>query len=640
MNSSNPYKNHAKRAKLEGLNLLLLCASIVFFVLLFTSGVFTDSVYAQQTNQVTTSTTRTNLKNALELYDQSKDKKHLLESLFTIEKQWLLNVQNSISQDAKIISLITNRLSELDSLLAELKNITKEVDLSKFVQKVQTLRKAFRISFKEALTEFLTIQGNKAIDAVKSAIATAESKIQELRSVGIDTREVESKVSSVKKGLEKANTFLQNKNFAVAGSGLKRIVAVLKNVFGEINSLAGTVPTAAIHVSPIPTQDVTTTQTSPSVPQEYSLLYSKLESKLKTFETKVDSMWDKSKHPVVFSAQIFTANSNNGPSLIQAQNYTSSLTLLDRLEDLGVRGVTVELNFPLLTPGFLDEQTRLQYLDFYKKLSSEIKKRGLVFSIESQAIFSAFSALPVAPYYEGLTFDQYKQGRLETFKVIAAELKPDYLTIANEPDTEVANTGQTALKDVNTYVATLTFYIDGLKNAGITNIKLGGGFGTWQKDYQTWATKFSTETDLDFINIHIYPVDADLLDRALTISDIARKNGKKLALQEAWLYKWQIGESSGDIAASAAIYGRDVFSFWQPLDQKFLEVLVKLAHYKKFDYISAFWSNYFFAYFDYEDVKNTPLPKLGQVLKEGLMGAQAGKTTQTGLFYKQIITAP
>lgn len=384
----------------------------------------------------------------------------------------------------------------------------------------------------------------------------------------------------------------------------------------------------------------TPTSVPVEVPKEYASLYKKLDQKLNAFDKNVSAKWNGVKHPVDFSAGLFTANSNNGEALLTKENYEATIMIIDRLQSLGVKGVAVELNFPLLTPGFLEEQKRQDYLNFYKKIAQEVKNRGLKLSIESVTIFPNFSALPVSPYYKTLSFEQYKQARLETLKVIVSELKPDYLTVGNEPDTEAANSGQKQLKNVNKYVDMINFFVRELKKSGIQDIKLGAGLGTWLKNYQTFTKKLAKDTNLDFIDIHIYPVDGDFLDRALTISDIAKKYGKGLGLHEAWMYKWQEREGlkGGGIAASASIYARDVYSFWQPLDKKFLGDLVKLAHYKQFDYISPFWSNYFFAYFEYKDIKNTPESKLlNEALKAGIANAQAGKITETGLFYKELI---
>ncbi len=388
------------------------------------------------------------------------------------------------------------------------------------------------------------------------------------------------------------------------------------------------------------TQSSNNSTPASQVPTEYKELYSLLEGKLDSFNQKVDKQWDGKKHPVVFSAGLITANPNAGDVLLQKGTFDTSVKYLDRLQELGVQGVAVDINFPLLTPQFHSGNGKYeQFLDFYKRLFAEIQKRGLKSEVEVQAIFPNYSSLNVKPYYDSLNFDEYKKGKLEMMKLIARELKPDYLTVANEPSTEAANTGQ-PMGGLNEFIEAVDYYTKGLKTDGLdTNIKIGAGFGTWEKEYKEFTRRTSAIAEVDFLNIHIYPVDGGLMDRTLEIADIAHQNGKTVAIHEAWLYKWKLGEGKGQgIAAAGNIYARDIYSFWQPLDQKFLLALANMAHYKKMEYISPFWSNYFFMYENYAALKKAP--GMTYAIKEGAKAAQEGNTTETGLYYKQLISTP
>lgn len=376
---------------------------------------------------------------------------------------------------------------------------------------------------------------------------------------------------------------------------------------------------------------------SAGVPGEYQTLYPKLEGKLNNFIAKVDREWNGSKHPVVFSAGLITANPNYGDTLLTPQIWDMSVKYMDKLQKLGVKGITVDINFPLLDPNFRNGEKYQQYLDFYKKLVSEIRKRNMTFNAEVQPVFPDYSSLPVKEYYESMTFDVYKQRVAAMLVIVAKELKPDYLTIENEPDTAEGNTGF-PIGNLNNSLGMVNLFVDELKKSGVSGVKYGAGFGTWQKDYKTWTEKYTEETDIDFLNIHFYPVDGDYLDRALTISDMAIQNGKGLAIHESWLYKWQSNESAG-IAVSKDIYSRDAYSFWSPLDQKFVEALVKLAHYKKYEYISPFFSNYFFGYLDYDSAKDlSATDRLNQAVKQGVNDALSGKISETGKRYQELIT--
>ncbi|MEK7116873.1 MAG: hypothetical protein AAB837_01780 [Patescibacteria group bacterium] len=373
-----------------------------------------------------------------------------------------------------------------------------------------------------------------------------------------------------------------------------------------------------------------------SIPGQHQALYDRLEGKLDNFIAKVEARGNKSNSSVIYSAGLITANPNYGDLLLTPDIYDMSIKYIDQLKKIGVTGITVDINFPLLDPNFRNGEKYQQFLDFYKKLSNEIKKRGLNLNIEVQPIFPDYSTLPVKQYYQGLTFDTYKQRVADMLVTIAKELQPHYLTVANEPDTAQANTGF-PIGSLDNSLGMVNFFLNKLKDSGASNIKYGAGFGTWQKDYQTWTNRYTKETSLDFLNIHIYPADGDFLDRALAISDTAKQNGKSVAIHEAWLYKWQLGDAAG-IAVSKEVYSLDAYSFWAPLDQKFIQALVYLAREKQYEYVSPFFSNYFFGYLEYEQAKDMSAPnRLSAAVKQGIKDALSGKVSSTGEFYKKLI---
>jgi len=397
----------------------------------------------------------------------------------------------------------------------------------------------------------------------------------------------------------------------------------------------------ALAAAPTPTSPQAgprTVQNVGAVPPEYQSLYSKLEARLSSFDKKLDSLSNGSRHPVVMSAGLVTANPNSGDALLTPETYDLSVRYLDSLLGLGVRGIALDINFPLLDPNFMGTEKSNEYLNFYRKLVSEIKTRGLSISIEVQPVFPDFSPLPVRSYYQKLTFETYKTRVLAMLKTVAAELKPDYLTVANEPDTAAGNTGF-PLDELDVSVEEVKLFVFELEKLGLGSVKYGAGFGNWQKDYQAWAQEYSNIPELDFLNVHIYPADGDLLDRVLTISDMAKGKRKGLTVHESWLWKWQVGEHINNIVAQGDIYARDTYSFWQPLDSKFVAILFKLGQVKKFDFISPFWSCYFFMYFDYAEVKNLPGKMLlGAALVKGATAALEGRITATGEAYRRLIS--
>ncbi|MGH2544763.1 MAG: hypothetical protein ACRDIB_18380 [Ardenticatenaceae bacterium] len=262
--------------------------------------------------------------------------------------------------------------------------------------------------------------------------------------------------------------------------------------------------------------------------------------------------------------------------------------------------------------------------------------------MESQVVFtrsSTWSTLPVDEFYKQLTFEEYRAGRLETIEVSARELQPDYLTVTNEPSTEAQLTKQASLADPAQYAELATVLAGGAHEAKSRQTLVGAGLGTWERSYVELAEAYARQPGIDFINIHIYPVNQGLLDRALEIADIALRNNKKVVLGEIGLYKIRDSEirRRAGIAGSVEIYSRDVFAFWQPLDMKFLEAIYLLSQAKNVDYISYFWNRNFFAYLDYQrNAGSQPRALMRQMNQAASQALRQGEFSETGLYYQEL----
>lgn len=371
-----------------------------------------------------------------------------------------------------------------------------------------------------------------------------------------------------------------------------------------------------------------------SVPAEYADLYPALEAKLKAVDAHITPRWTGTKHDVIFSAELLAANSNQGDQLFRDQAWQAVILNLDRMQPLGIRGVKVAIKYPILVPTF---PRSAEYLDFYRRLSQELKRRNLRFLAQMTAGFRepAFSTLPVTEYYKGLTLERYRQEKRQMAETIIREIRPDYLTIENEPGTQQENTGLPFT--VQNVTEIVQHIVKGLDRSGVL---VGAGAGTW--DDLAYIQNL-VQTPVDYIDIHIYPVNRDyLVDRAFKIGEIATRANKKLALGEAWLYKSRDQELSGRaVAAAPALFARDVFSFWEPLDIEFLTTMVKLSHYLKIDFASFFWSRYFFAYVEYNDgtrsLRPTELFRRANVEAAKNMLASPPQFTKTGLAFQRLI---
>lgn len=221
-------------------------------------------------------------------------------------------------------------------------------------------------------------------------------------------------------------------------------------------------------------------------------------------------------------------------------------------------------------------------------------------------------------------------------ETIIREVRPDLLTLQNEPGTQAHNTGLPM--KVQNVADLLEFMTRGLDKRGVL---VGAGAGTWEDP--AYAQSMAKIGALDYLDMHVYPINRDFLaDRAFQFAAVARAANKRLVLGEAWLYKTRDQELRGDnVAASPGNFARDVFSFWEPLDARFVAAIGRLARSERVDFASFFWSRYFFGYVDYgpatAGLPPAQLFRLANQAAARSMAADPPRLTQTGLALQQLI---
>ena len=374
---------------------------------------------------------------------------------------------------------------------------------------------------------------------------------------------------------------------------------------------------------------------APPAPVEYVDLYAGLDAKLKAIDGVVTARSTGGKHDVTFSAELLPANANIGEPLFREQTWPAVLLNLDRLQQLGVRGVKVAVKYPVLIPSF---PRSADYLEFYRRVGQEVRRRNLKLLVQMTDGFreSAFSALPVEPYYAGLTWERYRREKRQMAETIIREIRPDYLTVQNEPGTQAHNTGLPMT--VQNVTDLLEYVTRGLDKRGVL---VGAGAGTWED--LAYAQSLARIGGLDYLDMHIYPITRDYVnDRAFRFAEIAQRAGKRVVIGEAWLYKASDQDlRAGNVAAAPGLFARDVFSFWEPLDAQFVTTVVKLSHAVKIDFTSFFWSRYFFGYADYSErtgrLSPGELSRLANAAAGRNMTADPPRMTQTGATLQRLI---
>jgi len=374
---------------------------------------------------------------------------------------------------------------------------------------------------------------------------------------------------------------------------------------------------------------------APPAPVQYVDLYAGLDAKLKAIDGVVTARSTGGKHDVTFSAELLPANANIGEPLFREQTWPAVLLNLDRLQQLGVRGVKVAVKYPVLMPSF---PRSADYLEFYRRVGQEVRRRNLKLLVQMTDGFreSAFSALPVEPYYAGLTWERYRREKRQMAETIIREIRPDYLTVQNEPGTQAHNTGLPMT--VQNVTDLLEYVTRGLDKRGVL---VGAGAGTWED--LAYAQSLARIGGLDYLDMHIYPITRDYVnDRAFRFAEVAQRAGKRVVIGEAWLYKASDQDlRAGNVAAAPGLFARDVFSFWEPLDAQFVTTVVKLSHAVKIDFTSFFWSRYFFGYADYSErtgrLSPGELSRLANAAAGRNMTADPPRMTQTGATLQRLI---
>jgi hypothetical protein len=87
-------------------------------------------------------------------------------------------------------------------------------------------------------------------------------------------------------------------------------------------------------------------------------------------------------------------------------------------------------------------------------------------------------------------------------------------------------------------------------------------------------------------------------------------------------------------------FARDAYSFWQPLDERFVATVANLAHTIQAEFCSFFWMNLLYAYVDYTpEISRLAPAQLMQVSRAAAAEKiLAGTLSGTGERFQNLIT--
>jgi hypothetical protein len=313
-----------------------------------------------------------------------------------------------------------------------------------------------------------------------------------------------------------------------------------------------------------------------AVPPQYAAQYALVASQVQAFGAIPRTV---PKHPkTTIGTELLAANGNIGAGLLAAGAISGVETELDAFQALGIRGVTVDVSFPLLLRSTPDHAA---YLSFYEQVARQIRRRHLVFSVEENPVYSGTPLTALSVSYAGLTPSSYAVEQRIQAQTIIDDLKPDYLSVLTEPDT-YADTFHLALDSPAAATSLVKKELTGLKRH---STKVGAGTGTWSDP--AIDRELVAHTSVDYLDVHVYPLDARFMANLAADVATAKAAHKPLVMDETWLNKPTPGEGEGPAGAPVNLKVKS-YSFWEPLDEAYVSDMVRYARATGFTYLAFF----------------------------------------------------
>ncbi|MGO8699235.1 MAG: hypothetical protein ACLQVY_16125 [Limisphaerales bacterium] len=373
-------------------------------------------------------------------------------------------------------------------------------------------------------------------------------------------------------------------------------------------------------------------QTDAQVPAEFTNLYAELQSNITNFEATLDTNWNGLQTDCSMGAVLMPATSEGrgwGTSgdASRDTNFLNNIVVpyLNGLQAMGITSVKFAIQFPVLYQPYYDATNGANNpagytntFNFYTNLCALLRQRGIKIIIPVGDLVSPDTT--VANYEENLTFAQFLAGRSAINQTVAKYLKPDYLLLQSEPNTEADNLPPSLGNQFTNAAADMNMisnFLSDLQATGLrtTNMIVGAGCGTWQQDFTNFLSGFTNLAGLDLLSIHVYQITVhsniglNHLQRVLQMADAAHgantlhPHGMRVGISECWLKKVSLAEEQMNAVTGNTINGRNVYSCFAPLDREFHLSMVKAGYYERMDFIEPYWTEYYFSYLDYNQMQ-------------------------------------
>ncbi len=310
--------------------------------------------------------------------------------------------------------------------------------------------------------------------------------------------------------------------------------------------------------------------------------------------------------PTIYAVNLQVADANTGPAISGPSYLSSIIAQLNEEKALGAQAILVQIGFPVLYAPFQGGTDKLQpYLNFYQGMAQAVRAMGMKLIVENDILLAndIQAGWPnLTAYFSTLSWNEYMQARATMAATIAETMQPDYLVLAEEPDTEAFQAGQPNLLNATDAAQMISQEIAAVRASTFPTVKLGAGFGSWpQASNPNSVSEYTAayvDLPLDYIDSHIYPINTEpggsIIDNILTIAGMAAAAGKPVSMSEAWV--WKMENSELNVVSADNIRGRNPFSFWAPLDVYFAQTMQTLASYTNMVFMAEDGPDYLFTY--------------------------------------------
>lgn len=381
---------------------------------------------------------------------------------------------------------------------------------------------------------------------------------------------------------------------------------------------------------------------TPPVPPEFQDLSTSLNNYLAAFNNTLNAT-PVSGYPLLATGNLKNANGNAGPNLVNPGAMTGIQLQLQELKAMGVKAVMVEVGFPLLYQPFLTAQGQSysQFAAFYQQVAQSVRAAGLKLIVENDTLLSndVQAGWNTAPFYATLNWTEYQQARAQNAVTVAQTLQPDYLVVVEEPTTEANNTGMSEANTPSGSASLLSEILASVQQSGVSGMKVGAGTSTAQSNFQQYIQSYAA-LPVDFIDMHVYPINKSYLPNALQIASAASAAGKPVGMSECGL--WKVRDSELGVLTPDEIRARDPYDFWPPLDSYFIQTMQNLGAHTQMLFINPFNTEMFSAYLPYDSSTSglSPSQILSQESAQAAQNMGEAMFTSTALSYYSSLAAP